>query len=86
MITSTVASKYAVVRSFGSSSIVGCSEKCSVITKSFKSYSELVSWCLNESTCEEIYVNELEEPSSILSAGRCDNYDISYSEKSAKIL
>ena len=43
MIISTVANNYVVVRSFGSSSIVGCSEKSSVITKSFKSYSELVS-------------------------------------------
>ena len=33
---------YAVVTSFGSSSIVGCSEKASVIKKSFDSYSELV--------------------------------------------
>ena len=32
-----------VVKSFGSSSIVRCSEKSSVITKSFKSYSELGS-------------------------------------------
>ena len=43
MITSTFANKYAVVKSFGSSSIVGCSEKSSVITKSFESHSELVS-------------------------------------------
>ena len=43
MITPTVANKYAVERSFGSSSIAGCSEKSSVITKSFESYSELVS-------------------------------------------
>ena len=43
MLTSTVINKYAAVRSFGSSSIAGCSEKSSVITKSFKSYSELVS-------------------------------------------
>ena len=43
MITSTVANKYAVERSFGSSSIAGCLEKSSVITKSFESYSELVS-------------------------------------------
>ena len=43
MITSTVANKYAVVRSFGSSSILGCSEKLNVITKSFESYSELIS-------------------------------------------
>ena len=43
MITSAVASKYAVVRRFGSSSFVRCSEKSSVITKRFKSYSELVS-------------------------------------------
>ena len=42
-ITSTVANKYAAVRSFGSSSVVGCSEKSIVITKSFESYSELVS-------------------------------------------
>ena len=45
MIISTVANNYVVVKSFGSSSIVGCSEKSSVITKSFKSYSELVSSC-----------------------------------------
>ena len=43
MITSTFANKYAVARSFGCSSIVGCSEKSSVITKSFESHSELVS-------------------------------------------
>ena len=43
MITSTVANKYAVVRSFGSSSILGCSEKSNFITKSFESYSELIS-------------------------------------------
>ena len=43
MITSTVANKYVALRSFGSSSIVCCSEKSSVITKSFKSYSDLVS-------------------------------------------
>ena len=39
----------------------------------------------NESTEEKISVNELEEPSNILSAGRSDNNNISYSEKSAKI-
>ena len=33
----------AVVRRFGSSSIVGCSEKSSVITKSFESHFELDS-------------------------------------------
>ena len=43
MITSTVANKFAVVRSFGSSSVAGCSEKSIAITKSFESYSELVS-------------------------------------------
>ena len=43
MITSTTANKYAVVRHFGSALIVGCSEKSSIITKSFESYSELVS-------------------------------------------
>ena len=40
--TSTVANKYAVVRSFGSSSIVGYSEKSSVITKSLESFSKLL--------------------------------------------
>ena len=43
MVSSTFANKYAVVRSFGSSSIVGCSEKSSDVTKSFESHSELVS-------------------------------------------
>ena len=43
MIISSVANKYAVVRSFGFCSIVGCLEKSSVITKNFESYSELVS-------------------------------------------
>ena len=43
MITSTVADKYAVVRSFGFRLILGRSEKSTVITKSFESYSELVS-------------------------------------------
>ena len=43
MIISTVANNYVVVKSFGSSSIVGCSEKSSVITKRFESHSELVS-------------------------------------------
>ena len=47
MITSPVANKYTVVRSFGSSSIVGCSEKSSVTTKSFEFYSELVSSTLD---------------------------------------
>ena len=42
-ITSTVTNKYAFLRSFGSSSIVGCSEKFNIITKSFVSYSKLVS-------------------------------------------
>ena len=64
MITSTAANKYAVVRSFGPSSIVVCSEKSSIITQSFESYSELVSiQSRNESTSEEISVNELEEHS-----------------------
>ena len=39
----TVTNKYDVLRSFGSTSLVGCSEKYSVITKSFDSYSEFVS-------------------------------------------
>ena len=61
--------------------LISWSEKSSVITVSFESYSELVSYILevpNESTLEKISVNELEEPSNILSAGRCDNYNISY--------
>ena len=43
MVTSTVANIYPVVRSFGSSSIIGCSKRTSVTTKSFESYSELDS-------------------------------------------
>ena len=66
------------------------SEKSNVITISFESYSELVSYSLeipNESTLEKISVNELEVPSIIPSAGRCDNYNINYySGKSAKIV
>ena len=111
MITSTVANKYAAMRSFGSSSVldlkfffllddlemlknlevlISWSEKSNVITISFESYSELVSYSLeipNESTLEKISVNELEEPSNIPSAGRCDSYNINYySGKSAKIV
>ena len=80
MITSAVNNKYGVLRSFRPSSIVGSLEKSSVVTKSFESQSR------NESTWEEISVNELEEPSNILSAGRCDNHNISYSEKSSEVL
>ena len=43
LITSTFANKYAAVKSSGSSSIVRCSEKPSVITKNLESYSKLVS-------------------------------------------
>ena len=46
MITSTVANKYAVVRSFGFSSIADSSEKSSVMIKCFESYSEMVSYNL----------------------------------------
>ena len=57
---------------------------------SFESYSELVSYSLeipNERTLEKIFVNELEEPSNIPSAGTFDNYNINYhSGKSAKIV
>ena len=71
--------------------LISWSEKSSVITISFESYSELVSYSLeipNESTLEKISVNEIEEPANILSAvGRCDNYNINYySGKSAKIV
>ena len=45
MSTSTVANKYAVVKSFGSTSIADCSEKSSVIPKMFESYSEYVFFC-----------------------------------------
>ena len=51
--------------------LMSWSEKSSVITTSFESYSELVSYGLeipNESTSEEISVNELEESSNIFSA------------------
>ena len=69
---------------------ISWSEKSNVITIIFESYSELVSYSLeipNESTLEKISVNELEEPPNILSAGRCDNYNINYySGKSAKIV
>ena len=67
--------------------LISCSEKSSVITTSFESYSELVSSSIeipNESNWEEIYVNELEEPLNMLSAGRCGNYNISYWAKSGK--
>ena len=69
--------------------LISWSEKSSVITTNFGSYSELVSYSLeitNESTSEEISVNELEESSNILSAGRCDNCNINYPEQSAKIV
>ena len=69
--------------------LISWSEKSSAITTSFESYSDLVSYSLaipNESTSEEISVNEPEESSNILSAGRCDNYNINYSEQSAKIV
>ena len=65
------------------------SEKSSVITANLESCSELVSYSLeipNESTSEEISVNELEESSNILSVGRCDNCNINYSEQFAKIV
>ena len=64
--------------------LISWSEKFSVITTRFESYSELLSHSLeipNESTSVEISVNELEESSNILSAGRCDNYNIYYSGK-----
>ena len=70
--------------------LISWSEKSNVITISFESYSELVSYSLeipNESTLEKISVNKLEVPSNIPSAGRCDNYIINYySGKSAKIV
>ena len=43
MITSMFANKHVVERSFGSSSILGCSEKSSVITKTL---SLILSWFL----------------------------------------
>ena len=65
--------------------LISWSGKSSVITTSFESYSELVSYSLeipNERTSEEISVNELQESSNILSAGRCDNCNTNYSGKS----
>ena len=70
--------------------LISWSEKSSFITISFESYSELVSYSLeipNECTLEKISVNELEDTSNILTAGRCNNYNINYySGKSAKIV
>ena len=63
--------------------LIFCSKKSSVITLSFESYSVFVSSSLeipSESTYEEISVNGLEEPSNKLFAGKCDNYNINYSE------
>ena len=70
MITFTAANKYAVVRSFGYSSFVGCSRKSSVITKIFESYSEVVSSSLK---MKALSGNELEEPTNVLFGSRCDN-------------
>ena len=70
--------------------LISWSEKSNFITISIESYSELVSYSLeipNESTLEKISVNDLEEPSNIPSASRCDNYNINYySGKSTKIV
>ena len=70
--------------------LISCSEKSSGITTSFESFSELVSSSLeipNESIPNEKFsLNELEEPLNIFSALRCDNYNISYSGKCAKIV
>ena len=41
---------------------------------------------LSESTWEEISVNDPEKPSNKLFAGKCENYNINYSGKSAKIV
>ena len=55
-IISTVANKYAVLRSFGSSSNVGCSGNSSVITKSFELYSELVSSSLKMKVLKKKFI------------------------------
>ena len=68
---------------------MSCSEKSGVIISTFESFSNLVSSSQeisNGSNWEEISFNELEEPSNILSASRCDNYNINYPGKSAKIV
>ena len=84
MITSTVANKYVALRSFGSSSIVCCSEKSSVITKSFKSYSDLVSSSLEVKVLKKFLLMNQKSPQTYsLQVGVII---ISYSEKSAKIL
>ena len=56
MITSTVNNKYGVLRSFRSSSIVGSSEKSSVVTKSFESHSEFVSSSLEMKVLEKKFL------------------------------
>ena len=67
---------------------ISCSKISNIITTSFGSNSELVCSSLqipNEIVSEEISVNELKDPSNILSAGKYDNYSISFSGKSVKI-
>ena len=81
MITSTVANKYAVVRSFGSSSIIGCSEKASIITKIFESYSELVPSSLEIKVLKKKFLS-IHKKSRQTYCGRCGNYNMSYSKKS----
>ena len=80
LITSTVANKYVVVRSFGSSSIIGCSEKASIITKIFESYSELVPSSLEIKVLKKKFLS-IRKKSRQTYSGRCGNYNISYSKK-----
>ena len=68
---------------------ISCSEKSSLIITSFEFDSEFVCSSLenpNVDVPEQISVNELEDPSVILSEGKQNNCSINYSQKSAKIV
>ena len=69
MIISSVANKYADVRSFGFCSIVGCWEKSSVITKILESYSELVSSSLEMKVLKKFLLMNRKSPQR-----RVENY------------
>ena len=79
IITSMFANKYAV-ESFGSQ------KNLVLLQKLWVSFWVGFFQFRNQSTKEEISVNKPEESSNILYAGGCDNYNISCSKKSAKIL
>ena len=62
-----------------------CSEKSTIIAKSFKSNSEMIS-SSPEIRNEFISVNKLEEPLNIIYAGKYHNCLVNYSKMSAKIV